>query len=297
MSAAYPPLLVRPRYESRPWGGRRLERDLGRTDLPPGPVGESWEVGDLPGWCSVVDGGPHDGRALRDVLRRPFPLLLKVLDAREDLSVQVHPDGADGGEVKEEAWVALADGGQVALASGPFEDPQPRGAAWLSRLARVPLRAGGAVDPPTLVHVPPGTVHAVLAGTLLFEVQNPADVTWRLYDHGRRDAQGRERELHVEQAAALLRRRPAAAAVAADGGRRLGARRFGILLLPPGEATVAGAQAAFFCQAGRLQPAGGLPFAVPAGRTVVLPPGRHALECAGWILAVGAPGDSLRQGA
>jgi len=293
MPAALPPLLLRPHYVGKPWGGRRLAEDLGRTDLPDGPIGESWEVYDLtrPDGTregSVVDGGPHDGRTLRDVLGAPVPLLLKVIDAREDLSVQLHPGGADG---KEEAWVALAPGGRVAVAAAgtTFEDSCADG-AWLARLACVDLDPGCAVQPrpPSLTHVPPGTVHAILAGALLFEVQNPSDVTWRLDDHGRVGLDGAPRALHRAEAAPLLAQATPAPVMPTDGGRRLSGERFVIELLPPGRHAAPQAQAVYFARAGRVLDSEGASLAVPAGRTVWLPGPVEACQSDGWMVAAGA---------
>ncbi|MDJ0974189.1 MAG: class I mannose-6-phosphate isomerase [Planctomycetota bacterium] len=276
------PFLVRPIYAKKPWGGRRMADELGRTDLPDGPVGESWEVVDTEAAASVVDGGPDDGRPLREVWGGPFPLLLKVLDAAEALSVQLHPDGQEGHPVKEEAWVALGSGGSVAVGSvGPDVAPD----AILGALDELPLKAGAADGsaPPTVVHVPPGTVHAILAGSLLFEVQNPCDVTWRLYDHGRVGLDGQPRELHREAAAPLLAR-GAPAPVALDAAGRLAGDRFALELVPPGVATTSpDACAAFFTASGRVEtPEATLD--VPRGRTAVLPPGPRTLTSGGWIV-------------
>lgn len=267
--------------------------ELARPDCPPGPVGESWEVydlGDVDGVpvCSVVEGGPHDGRPLREVLGAPVPLLLKVLDARDDLSVQVHPDGRDGSAVKEEAWVALADGGAVAVEpEGSVCAGAPAAPAWLEHLDRSTLRAGCAAGsrPPTLVHVPPGTVHAILAGSLLFEVQNPVDVTWRLDDHGRTDADGRLRPLHEVEALGVLGRPTAAPVAPSADGRRLDAAHFRIELLPPGTTGRTDAAALHFTAPGTIAWGDGESFAVPAARTVWLSAPVLGCSCSGWIVA------------
>ena len=290
MTAALPPLLLRPHYVPKPWGGRRLAEDLGRCDLPAGPIGESWEVYDLGAQGgSVVDGGPHDGARLRDVLGVPVPLLLKVLDARADLSVQVHPDARDGAEAKEEAWVALRDGACVAVeraGATRVAAAAPEG-GWLDHLPQRTMTAGcpHTPRPPDMVHVPPGTVHAILAGSLVFEVQNPVDVTWRLDDHGRTDAAGRARALHLDEARGVLGRpTPAPAPLRADGCRLEG-ERFSIDLLGPGPHTAVGAGALFFTCAGTIRHGRGESLAVPAGRTVWLPAPVEALESAGWVVA------------
>lgn len=281
-----PPFLVRPIYVNKPWGGRRLAQELGRTDLPAGPVGESWEVVDTDTASSVVDGGPNDGRSLREVWGGPFPLLLKVLDAAESLSVQVHPDGAEGEAVKEEAWVALGSGGSVAVGTvAPDVAPE----AILDQLRTEALNQGSADGrtPPTVVHVPAGTVHAILAGSLLFEVQNPVDVTWRLYDHGRVGLDGCPRALHVEQAAPLLARGAAAEATLDPAGRLRG-QRFSLDLVAPGARDTGDRGcAAFFTASGRVDTAAG-DLDVPAGRTAVLPPGERTLTSDGWVILCSA---------
>ena len=281
-SAQRPPLLLRPQYVVKPWGGRRMETELGREDLPDGPVGESWEATDLPGAVSIIEGGPHHGLPLPDVLGATFPLLLKILDAREDLSVQVHPDGVDGGAFKDEAWVALADGGHVATGRQDGDAP----ARWLDVLERRALHAGsgdGAVRP-SMVHVPPGTVHAILAGSLVFEVQNPVDITWRLDDYGRPGVDGQPRQLHLEEASAVLARGPRPAGALKDDGRTLDSDSFTLSLLPPGRSRGVGALAAFFLAEGDVHWREGA-FRVPRARTVVLPPGGVRLESDGWIVA------------
>lgn len=281
--------LVRPHYVGKPWGGRRLATDLGRRDLPEGPVGESWEVCDTDEQQSRVEGGPHDGRPLREVLGAPFPLLIKVLDAREDLSVQVHPDGRDGVPAKEEAWVALQEGGRVAAGLRPGARAADAATPWLERLVVRDLHGPGAGpgQPPTLVHVPAGTVHAVLAGSLVWEVQTPVDVTWRLDDHGRVGLDGRPRPLHLAEAAAVLARGPEGPGYVGTDGRCLVGHRFRVDLAPPG-LTRRAAQVAFLPAGGHVSGArGATRVEVPPGRSVVLLPAAHAVHSPGWMLLAG----------
>jgi mannose-6-phosphate isomerase len=272
-------LRLAPHYVPKPWGGRRLASELARTDLPPGPVGESWEIADTPEVRTRVAGGPLDGRTLSEVFGAPFPLLVKVIDAREDLSVQVHPDGRDGPGAKEEAWVALADGGAVAVGVKPRADAQ---APWLERLERRTL-AGPGARAPTLVHVPAGTVHAILAGCLVWEVQTPVDVTWRLDDYGRAGLDGQPRALHHREAAAVLARGPEAPGRVEREGRSLVGARFRVDLHPPGTAPRAAACAAFFVAGGGVTGRGPR-MAVPAGCSVVLTDAAETLASDGWIL-------------
>ena len=279
------PLLLRPHYVAKPWGGRRLATVLRRTDLPEGPVGESWEAGTLDEWEAVVEGGPHDRARLRDVWGGDFPLLIKVIDAHEHLSVQVHPDGRDGVGAKEEAWVALADEGAVAVGT-ISDDPLPAPGAWLERLERRALVAAAGDRAPSVIHVPPGTVHAILADALVWEVQTPVQVTWRLDDHGRVGLDGAPRALHLETARAVLARGSEPLGRLSEDGRRLAGRRLAVEARPPGHWPAAGGHLVLFASCGvDLDLPGEERFAVPPGRTVVLPPDVRSARSDGWMFA------------
>lgn len=226
------PVIFRPIYKPKPWGGRELERLFGRK-LPSGePIGESWEISGLAGDVSVVREGPAAGITLHDLMQawggdllgslwRPadesvdatarFPLLIKFLDARERLSVQVHPksgspDVAGGAAVKHEAWFVVAAEPEsvmyVGLQKGVTES-DIAAAADSARIAELlqprPARPGACY------YLPSGTPHALGAGVVVAEVQTPSDVTYRLYDWGRVDHEGRPRTLHIEQALRNLR--------------------------------------------------------------------------------------------
>lgn len=217
-TVAYP-LLFEPLLKERIWGGRTLEL-LGKR-LPPGlAIGESWELADLP--TSVPDGqsrianGPWRGRTLREVLMTDrelilgraapaadggFPLLIKYLDAREKLSVQVHPGAAysaahPNAPRKSEAWyiVDARPGAVVYRGLRPGVDARrvregARSGAVAHDLIAVPAQSGDVID------LPSGIVHALGDGIVAAEVQTPSDTTFRIDDWGR---QGRE--LHLEQA-------------------------------------------------------------------------------------------------
>lgn len=166
---------------------------------------------------------------------------------------------------------------------------------WLAHLDTRPLHAGSedGATPPTMVHVPPGTVHAILAGSLVWEVQNPVDVTWRLDDYERTDAQGRTRDLHIEESRELLSRGPEAGTQLVEGGRRVAGRRVTTRLLSPGRTPVRDALVAFFGQGGLVHVEGSgegrPPFPVPAGRSVVLPDEPCEVESTGWVLLGSIP--------
>jgi mannose-6-phosphate isomerase len=220
------PLLLNPILMDKVWGGRRLEK-LGKA-LPSGKnIGESWELADLASTSpsggggqaaiSTIASGPLAGRTLREALEMwqraalgtveltpsgGFPLLVKFLDARENLSVQVHPSAAHAGankdaHLKTECWYILAaepgsviyKGVKPGVTRASFEKKLSSGASIVDDLVAVPAVVGECHN------LPSGTVHALGAGVLVAEVQTPSDTTYRVYDWGRSG-----RELHVEQA-------------------------------------------------------------------------------------------------
>ncbi len=208
------PLLFSPIYKDYPWGGRWLESAYGRA--LPGPIAaESWEIADRPEGMSLVANGPEAGAPLGDLVARwgerlvggaggsRFPLLCKILDARERLSLQVHPDEAGaqrtGGEPKSEMWVALgADpGARVLVGLRPGVDR----ASFERALAegRVEACLGSVVMAPgTVVAVPGGRLHAIDAGCRLYEIQQNSDTTYRVHDWGR------PRPLHLREALEVI---------------------------------------------------------------------------------------------
>ncbi len=200
-----PPLKLSPRFLGKPWGGRRIESVLGRALPASGPVGESWEVYDRDGSSSVVAEGPFAGQTLASLRgERPFPVLVKILDARETLSVQVHPDAEAAArlssEAKAECWFVLhaEPGARVVrgLRDGCTREDLEKALldGSVDRcLHSFEVRAGDTV------FVPAGTVHTIGAGVLLAEVQQNSDTTYRLHDYGR------GRDLHVREALESIR--------------------------------------------------------------------------------------------
>lgn len=237
------PLLFRPVYKDYPWGGRWLESAYGRS-LPGAVAAESWEIADRPEGMSVVAEGPEEGTALGELVARwgaalvgaaagrpqeggaggqperpRFPLLFKILDARERLSLQVHPDDDSaarlGGEAKSEMWVTLdADpGARVLVGLRPGIDRAAFERALAADaveacLGPIPVAEG------TVVPVPGGRLHAIDAGCRLYEIQQNSNTTYRVHDWGRLDAAGRPRPLHVREALAAITWEDAAAAPA-----------------------------------------------------------------------------------
>jgi len=220
------PLRFDPIYQYRLWGGRRLA-DLLTAPLPgDGPVGEAWVLSDREDHPSRVADGPLKGRTIAQLLEqfpeqvmgkltgrfRRFPVLLKFLDAREMLSVQVHPtdmhtDLLPAGETgKTEAWVVLEAGANSRIYAGLKPGTTEAG-------LRQALANGGVADrlayftpkPGDAVFLPAGTVHTLGGDVVVFEVQENSDVTFRLYDWNHVDAKtGKPRALQVDQALACV---------------------------------------------------------------------------------------------
>ncbi len=217
-------LTFEPIAKSMLWGGTRLPGYLGVPLSTPegGPVGEAWVLSDVDGSQSRVATGEHRGRTLRELIAEfprelfgdappadgKFPLLLKFIDARQELSVQVHPDDAaavahkgPGHRGKTEAWVVLEAAPDSRIYAGfrPGVTAADFHAAMASGTTPETLHSF-APRPGDVVFLEAGTVHAIGANVLLFEVQQTSDITYRLYDWGRVEAKtGRPRELHVER--------------------------------------------------------------------------------------------------
>ncbi len=207
------PLFPVPKLVERPWGGTAL-RDWGRNCPDSLRTGESWELGAVADCDSVFEDAPvaHlseaagiDGGRWLGVGEGAFPLLVKLIDARETLSLQVHPstDGP-GFRAKNECWVVLEAPANAFLYAGTSGD-LPRSelvsrlqAGDVSVLAKIP------VSPGDVVVIPAGTVHAITAGLVIAEIQQASDTTYRLYDWGRVGLDGKPRELHLSQSESCL---------------------------------------------------------------------------------------------
>jgi len=214
------PLIFRPVYQSLVWGGRRMAA-WGRV-LPDGPIGEAWELSDHVRGMSVVAGGPFAGRSLRELVLGAgpalvgdgfsggeFPLMVKLIDARHRLSVQVHPDAemarklGVGQHGKTECWVFLEDGGEVFCGTSPgvdrlgFERALAEGNV-AAALNRFDARKGD------VFFLPARTVHALGEGCLLYELQQTSDITFRVYDWDRLGLDGEPRPLHVTESMATI---------------------------------------------------------------------------------------------
>lgn len=212
------PLTFAPIFKERVWGGRELARLYGKA-LPTGvPIGESWELTDRPEGVSQITNGPLAGKDLRWLMEQhaaellgespspggKFPLLIKILDAREKLSLQVHPPTAlaasMGGEPKTEMWY-VADATPeadlfVGLKPGVTREEFTRkthDGTVAECFHRHAVKSGDAM------FLPSGRVHALGGGNLIFEIQQNSDTTYRVFDWNRKGLDGKPRELHIEQ--------------------------------------------------------------------------------------------------
>ncbi len=217
------PLTFKPILKERVWGGRNLER-LYHKPLPPDvPIGESWEISDRPGDASVVANGPLAGRDLRWLMENHatellggqhkktdrFPLLIKILDAQEKLSLQVHPPADKaaqlGGEPKTEFWYVadatpeaeLFVGLKQGVTRAEFERKIKDGTV-ADCFHRIAVQKGDAM------FLPSGRVHALGGGNVIFEIQQNSDTTYRVFDWNRVGLDGKPRELHVAQSLASI---------------------------------------------------------------------------------------------
>ena len=215
MDASKGLIVLKPVLHNNIWGGRRLEQ-FG-YELPDGPVGECWGISAHPHGDCTVDGGPFNGMTLSQLWDEHhelfegakgdrFPLLIKVLDALDDLSIQVHPDDAyameheNGSLGKHECWYVLDCHEHAHIIVGQHAKSREEFAKlveenrWHDMENFVPIKKGDFFD------IKPGTVHAILGSTLILETQQSSDVTYRVFDYNRRQPDGSLRELHLQQA-------------------------------------------------------------------------------------------------
>jgi len=215
-------LTFTPLYQPRVWGGQKLNEVFGRALPINTPIGESWELVDRPNEQSVVNRGQYEGWSLhrlwserRDELfgdwfsDERFPILIKILDAAEPLSVQVHPPLNVAkelrGDPKTEIWyfvqTAPDAGVYVGLKNGTskekFETALAEGSV-ADLVHRIPTR------PNSFIFIPSGRIHAIDAGNLIFEIQQNSDTTYRVFDWNRVGLDGEPRELHIQSSLASI---------------------------------------------------------------------------------------------
>ena len=222
MTSELYPLRFKHVYRDYIWGGDKIVRHYDREE-PPGIYAESWEVSTRPEGESIIRDGPLEGMPLRELVKTKgaellgtevkgddFPLLIKLIDSKDRLSVQVHPDdetaAAYGGEAKTEMWYVLdaEPGARVyaGLRKGVTEEEFRKAIEtneFEDILIAVPVSKGDAI------FIPGGLVHAIDRGCLLLEVQQNSNTTYRIYDWGRTGHDGKPRELHIDEALRVIK--------------------------------------------------------------------------------------------
>ena len=211
------PIFLKAYLEEKIWGGQKLRSQFS-LDIPSDQTGEAWVIsGHEHGQSIVTSPESLAGSSLSDLYQKHpeiflgeaadrFPLLIKIIDAKEDLSVQVHPDDAYGlahenDLGKTECWYIMdADPGAYLIYGHNAQNKEQflemvEENEWDQLLRKVPVHAGD------FFAVPAGTIHAIGGGVLILETQQSSNTTYRVYDYGRKDAQGNERDLHIQQSA------------------------------------------------------------------------------------------------
>lgn len=213
------PIFLEPALQERIWGGTKLA-DVFGYQLPSEQTGEAWVISAHPNGPSKIRNGELAGQTLLDAWQNhrdlfgehdneDYPLLVKILDAKTDLSVQVHPADGYAQEVenepygKTECWYVIdaEPGAEIvfghhAQTKEQLEQMIDQG-EWDQLLQRIPVKKGD------FVYVPSGAIHAIGAGIVILETQQSSDITYRVYDYDRKDDQGHERELHLDSAKAV----------------------------------------------------------------------------------------------
>ncbi len=220
------PLKFRPIYKEKIWGGSKIRDVLGKDFGALRNCGESWEISGVPGDISIVANGPLTGKTLTDLMTEykgnlvgegvyqkfgdEFPLLIKFIDANEDLSIQVHPDDAlaktrHNTFGKTEMWYILQADPKSTLISGFNRSTTKEEYLEYFHSGRLmELLNKEEVSPGDVFYLPAGRVHTIGTGLLLAEIQQTSDVTYRIYDFDRVDDNGNKRELHTEEALEAL---------------------------------------------------------------------------------------------
>ncbi len=207
-------LFLEPVFKQMIWGGRQLADQFG-YEIPGGNTGECWAVSAHPNGDCVVREGAYQGKTLSQLWREEpglfgnsdldrFPLLVKIIDAKDDLSIQVHPDDAYAGENengslgKTECWYILdcPEGASLVVGhnAGSRQELQEmiEQERWGELIREIPVKKGD------FIQINPGTVHAIKGGLMILETQQNSDITYRVYDYGRL-TDGKPRQLHVKQ--------------------------------------------------------------------------------------------------
>ena len=210
------PFLLQPAGKDYLWGGDRLHTLFGKQ-LPLHPLAETWECSTHPDGCSIVASGIDKGKTLTEVLQQhpeflgaktsttsDLPVLVKLIDAAKDLSVQVHPDDAYAKEHenslgKTECWFVLQADEGTKMVMGHHAKTKEEFIKAIENDDYEHLLNSFKIKEGDFFYIPSGTLHAICSGSLIYEAQQSSDITYRVYDYHRKDADGNERQLHVKQ--------------------------------------------------------------------------------------------------
>lgn len=206
-------LFLEGKFREKIWGGKRL-REIYSYDIPSDKTGEYWAISDMGDMSSVITNGEFKGKSLEEVYQKhkdlfgnpkdaTLPLLVKIIDANTDLSIQVHPDDTMARELedsrgKTECWYILNEEPASIIYGLKVDDKKEAiklidERKWDKLLREVPAKKGD------FFFVEAGTVHAIKKGSLILEIQQASDITYRLYDYDRKDDNGKLRDLHLEE--------------------------------------------------------------------------------------------------
>ncbi len=216
------PLLFRSIFKEKIWGGTKLNTILNKNFEPLKTCGETWEISDVEDSLSVVSNGYLAGKNLKEILTEfqdklvgqhvyqqfgnAFPLLVKFIDAQQDLSVQVHPNDAlaaarNQGFGKTEMWYVVQADEDAKIVSGFSEQITPQKySQMVDNHTIMDVLNHEKATQDDIFFIPAGRIHTIGKGCLIAEIQQASDITYRIYDYDRRDADGNPRELHIEQA-------------------------------------------------------------------------------------------------
>lgn len=211
------PIFLKPSFQERIWGGQKLREEF-QYEIPYEKTGEAWVISAHPNGPSTILNGPLKEKSLMDAWNEhgeifnkkdsqteEYPLLVKILDAADNLSVQVHPNDQFAREIenvpygKTECWYVLSaeEGAELVIGHHAKSEEELQELVgqenWDDLLRSVPVKAGD------FVYVPSGTIHAIGAGIVILETQQSSDITYRVYDYDRVDNAGNKRELHLER--------------------------------------------------------------------------------------------------
>jgi len=207
-------LKMKPVFKEMIWGGHKL-KDVYGYDIPSDTTGECWAISAHKNGDCVIDGGEFDGQTLSQIFfdhrelfgnieGEQFPLLVKIIDAKNDLSVQVHPNDEyakkhENSLGKTECWYVLQADEGTKMVMGHHAKTKEEFVNAIENDDYDHLLNSFTIHKGDFFYIPSGTLHAICSGSLIYEAQQSSDITYRVYDYHRKDKDGNERQLHIQQ--------------------------------------------------------------------------------------------------